>query len=456
MRTSFVDGAWEEGTDTDVDEAPRAIIDAPPAPLPPPPVPPAYAPSPPEVGRVQEGSVTEVDTLLEAVDDDMDTTLATVRRADLEPMLGAPPPEASPYYSPGPPPGATPYAAPPSPAAYPEPAPPPAAPSAEPPVDVAAAPVEPPPPSSAPVGVAPPYAQVDLRYTGEPPAAIVGATPGVGAALGLKVRLLGGAVPMWLPFVLLLAVIGVGSVVLGFVLGRASHPARPATSAASPPAPSAAPVASAAPPIPSSLIGRAASGEPAALKELEGRPELDTEATLAVSRGKMMQRRQELEKLGASLKAKPQLAADSAVRKQLLSAARDPETARTALRIMATLASSDGPDLLYETWTGTPRRTETTRLAEQLVHEKDVRSRASPALAVALDLRDATTCEANQKLLAAAKDHGDRRSLHQLAMLQRKFGCGPRKKDDCYKCLRDNDDLVDAVKAVRHRAAPKF
>jgi len=442
VRTSFVDGVWGEGTDTEV-EQPVADVNAqdqpvrpPTGPLPPPPVPPDFVPAPPEAPRVEEGSVTEVDSLLEAIDDDVDANLATVRREQIEHMLGAPPPEASPYGA------AAPQAPLPElglpPAASPQPAPPPAP-----------APPDAPPAPATGMGVAPPQGQVDVRYAGEPN------SPSSGQAPGRTLRLAGARVPLWLPVVAVVAAVSIGSLLLGFALGRARRAVDAAPGAPSPALPSAGPAAS-APPAATSLVERASTGDPAAIKQLEARPELDVDAALALSSGRMMQRRHELEKSGRELHQKPSLASDQGVRRGLISAARDPETAREALRIMATLPDAAGPDLLYETWTGTPRRTATTRLAEELVYEKSVRARATPALAVALDLRKAKSCEEDQKLLSAAKDHGDRRSLHLLALLQRRFGCGPHKRQDCYGCLRDSDELVDAIKAVRGRAPPKF
>lgn len=447
VRTSFVDGGWEEGTDTEVEQpAPDVIaqdesVRPPTGPLPPPPVPPDFVPAPPEPARVEEGSVTEVDTLLEAIDDDVDATLATVRREQIEHMLGAPPPDASPYAA------AVPQAP------LPELGLPPAAGPPQPVAPVPSLPDAPPTPAAGRVDVAPPQGHVDLRYAGEPAPPSSGRAPG--GAPSRTVRVAGAEIPLWLPVVAVVVAASIGSLLLGFALGRGRRAVDEAARAPSPALPSAGPAASATPAA-TSLVERASAGEPAAIKQLEARSELDVDAALALSRGRMMQRRNELEKIGRELQQKPALASDQGVSRGLISAARDPETAREALRIMATLPGAAGPDLLYETWTGTPRRTATTRLAEKLVYEKSVRARATPALAVALDLRKAQSCEENQKLLSAAKDYGDRRSLHLLALLQRRFGCGPHKRQDCYGCLRDSDDLPDAIKAVRGRAAPKF
>jgi hypothetical protein len=85
-----------------------------------------------------------------------------------------------------------------------------------------------------------------------------------------------------------------------------------------------------------------------------------------------------------------------------------------------------------------------------------VYAKASPALKVALDLRRAESCEETQKILPRAIEQGDRRSLHLLERRLRKYGCGATKKEDCYKCLRDGDELKDAIKAVRTRQRPRL
>jgi hypothetical protein len=123
------------------------------------------------------------------------------------------------------------------------------------------------------------------------------------------------------------------------------------------------------------------------------------------------------------------------------------------------LASLPGPrsaDILYHTWVGTSQRTQTTELAEELIYVNEVRSKASPALAVALDLRRAATCEQVAEVLPKAIEHGDRRSLHLLGRLVNRRGCGKGKREDCYPCLRDGDALADAIKAVRTREPPSL
>jgi hypothetical protein len=56
----------------------------------------------------------------------------------------------------------------------------------------------------------------------------------------------------------------------------------------------------------------------------------------------------------------------------------------------------------------------------------------------------------------ALKD-GDRRALHLLTKLTNKRGCGPKKTDDCFACLREqSDELTATINAVKSRRPPSY
>ena len=157
------------------------------------------------------------------------------------------------------------------------------------------------------------------------------------------------------------------------------------------------------------------------------------------------------------LEQDPALGKDSALQAELQRLAGDQRTARDALAGMAALEAPVGADLLYETWTGTAERSETTDLARALLYSGEVRSKASPALGVALQLRAAETCEQYRALLPEALKDGDRRSFHLLAKLSSKRGCGPKKSADCFACLRQpSDELTATINAAKSRRAPSY
>jgi hypothetical protein len=157
----------------------------------------------------------------------------------------------------------------------------------------------------------------------------------------------------------------------------------------------------------------------------------------------------------ASLDRDPSLAQDARTQAEIRRLLDNQETSRHMLGVIAALPGPVSADLLYEVWTGTVLRNETTDLARALLLSEDVRPKASPSLAVSLDLRQAERCEDNAKVVPRAIEHGDRRALHLLIKLTRRYGCGPNKREDCYPCLRDSDALDQAVKAVKSRREPK-
>ena len=161
--------------------------------------------------------------------------------------------------------------------------------------------------------------------------------------------------------------------------------------------------------------------------------------------------------LRLKLEASPELGKDPALQSELLRLADDPRTSTDALLAMAALERPLAADLLYEVWTRTAVRSDATDLARALLHGKEGRLKASPALAVALDLRLAESCEQYKAILPQALRDGDRRAAHLLAKLNGKRSCGPKKNADCYACLREQpDELKATINAVKSRRPPDY
>jgi hypothetical protein len=197
----------------------------------------------------------------------------------------------------------------------------------------------------------------------------------------------------------------------------------------------------------------------ASIEVLEAKPpeSLSSRELLLVAEARSEQRRADARALRQKLEDNPALGKDSAAQTELLRFAKDGRTARDALAAMASLEPPVGADLLYEVWTRTPERSDSTELARALVYSADVRSKASPALAVALALRVAETCDQFKAILPNALKDGDRRSLPLLLKLNAKRGCGPKKASDCFECLREpKDELTATINAVKSRHAPSF
>ena len=331
-------------------------------------------------------------------------------------------------------------------------------------------------PSLAPAGNDPPEGVVRARTAdtlirprpSQPPA-----LPSFAGALAQRVRFAGGEVPLWSLVTPLVLLVALGTAFAAAAVTAAAEPDAAASNTPKPnvgasasvvvavPAPLPTPPAVSASadekPKPLTLLERVVSGEDVAVKELSSKPaaELQVEDALSLSLGQSAQAVRAARTLRERLAHDPGLIKDAEVLAQLRQKSDDPETAREALAAMAGVPGPLSADLIYDVWTATSTRTTATDLAHALVYSKEVRAKASKALAVALDLRDAETCEKTQALLGRVASDGDRRTLHLLSKMTRKYGCGPNKRQDCYACLRDGTELDAALKAVKTRREPR-
>ena len=293
------------------------------------------------------------------------------------------------------------------------------------------------------------------------------AGPSLGEALTQRVRIGAGDLPLWGVLVPMFVATAVVSAALVYLLFGA-RAAKPATipepeigsarsGAESAPVPKAE-SATVLEPRPGTPLEKAASGDAAALAAFERKkPEdLRTDEALAIAAGRAALSAANGRKLRERLASDPVLIKDPKVVAELLRASQVPETARDALAAMAAVPGPISADLLYEVWTGTVERSGNTELARSLLLGRDVRAKASPALLVAIALRESETCEANEKLLARATEVGDRRAFGPLSRLLRRTGCGPGKKQDCYPCLRTSEALKTSLEAVKLRREPDF
>jgi hypothetical protein len=145
---------------------------------------------------------------------------------------------------------------------------------------------------------------------------------------------------------------------------------------------------------------------------------------------------------------------DKATLWELRRLAGSPSAAQDVLAAIAELPQPTSADILYEIWTGTTASDHTIDIARALINTPEVRRKASDALAIALDLQIAETCESRRSLLKRALEVGDRRSVPLLSNLKRRTGCGSDGKRDCYACLRGRGQLDAAIRAAKRRPAP--
>lgn len=289
--------------------------------------------------------------------------------------------------------------------------------------------------------------------------------PTLQEALTQRVRVGQGAGPLW----------GFGLIALGLALGGMAlfsgscsallaRGSRPAAVTASPPLASATPAPRAAAPEPSPSAPPSPTppaAEPqgqSSIEAIESRPprERSVDDVLALGTADAAKKRSAVIDERAKASQNELYAGSPELGSKLKSAALDPDTLREALATMAKLPHPAGADLLYQVWTTRKKTDPGAALAESLLTTDEVRKRASPALLVVLDLRAAETCDAAKEAVTRAAEHADRRAVSLLSRFNQKKGCGEGKRDDCWPCLREGDELKAAVKAALGRAPPKL
>jgi eukaryotic-like serine/threonine-protein kinase len=135
----------------------------------------------------------------------------------------------------------------------------------------------------------------------------------------------------------------------------------------------------------------------------------------------------------------------------VVAAAMRADTADEAFALLESVLGARGVDALIEFSTNKTTATGTKARATRSLGRADVRANASPAAAVYLELKAATTCAARKELLERAQASGDGRSLAILKSMKSPRGCGFMGIRDCWACLRRDDALDDAIRAVEAR-----
>jgi hypothetical protein len=208
------------------------------------------------------------------------------------------------------------------------------------------------------------------------------------------------------------------------------------------------------------LLADAEFGDDKAIEELLKVPpeSRDRELWLVLAKGRVAQDNVDkaMQLLRQAVHLNDELAKDAEVAALVRQGASDAKGSKLALATAAEALGYRGVDILFSVWADTKKRTPTTALAEQYLQEQKIRDRASPALKLALTLRDEVACPEVRKLLEEAKAVGDSRALRPLAQMRKTRGCGPGKKQDCFECLRDDDLLETAIAAAAERIGPKY
>lgn len=127
------------------------------------------------------------------------------------------------------------------------------------------------------------------------------------------------------------------------------------------------------------------------------------------------------------------------------------KAADLAFELLAAHMGTTGPDLLYDLMLTKPA---VAARAGQLLERRDVRSRMSPALKIAYELRATDSCAGRVPLLDRAASLGDERTIAILGppSLGSKKGCGKWKQQPCPPgCAKEAPAYRQAVAAISTR-----
>jgi serine/threonine protein kinase len=154
------------------------------------------------------------------------------------------------------------------------------------------------------------------------------------------------------------------------------------------------------------------------------------------------------------LAADPNASADVKLQEDVRNAALFRDAQDDAFVLLESRMGMRGIDILYDIAYGASGRLypQAASRARRSLELDDVRRRASPALAVLLDVRAARSCEDKHQLLERAQQEGDARLLPILQQYQSTRGCGFLGRSDCYPCMHRDRALYDAMAAIEQRA----
>ncbi len=164
--------------------------------------------------------------------------------------------------------------------------------------------------------------------------------------------------------------------------------------------------------------------------------------------------RDAMREAGLWLTADPNASTDSKLQEDVRNAALFKEAQDDAFTLLDSKMGPRGIDILYDIAYGASGKQypQAAMRARHSLDTDDVRGRASAALSVLLDFREAKTCEAKRALLDRARDHGDARMLLVLQPYVATRGCGFLSRSDCYPCMHKDSSIRDTMSAIEERA----
>ncbi len=183
---------------------------------------------------------------------------------------------------------------------------------------------------------------------------------------------------------------------------------------------------------------------------------------LALGRGYSIIKHSEaaLEMYRYAVQLDPHTAEDPELLVDVRSALGAQDAVEDGLDFALEVLGAHGADLIYDVYLdnlGKPGMTPVVARAMRLVNGKEILEHATPALKVALRLKEAKVCAEYREIIPDAARHADDRSVQKLRALTTRRGCGTFGNKDCFVCLRSEDvPLDEAVQRAETHPSPTF
>lgn len=259
-------------------------------------------------------------------------------------------------------------------------------------------------------------------------------------------------VPLWVLGLIVVLGLALPLVVRSIVLSATSKETASASSPAAP-APAAAPAA-ASQASDAQLQAARAQGAQAVASLLEKFPhDGRVHRALVTALAAQNSGAAAMQALAKLVALDPGAAEDPAMQQAVAAAVGAQGSREAAVQVVESQMGTLGADILYDLANKAGQNRAKALLYKQLVSRPAVRQHASQDTALAIELQLADGCDAKNELLERAGQEGGQRVLAYLKYLTKpQPGCGPLGMLDCWMCMRQDNDLADAISAIEARA----
>lgn len=156
--------------------------------------------------------------------------------------------------------------------------------------------------------------------------------------------------------------------------------------------------------------------------------------------------------IGRAVIANPKLTDNAEVATMIWKLTQKRESSDGAFQLLEGPMGTRGADIVYDLLATDGVRRELKARAEEYFTTGQYFQHSSPALQALIGLRTASECQQRRRWIETAINVGDDRFLPVLEPLQSRVGCGPDGKSDCNACLRDPDVLEHAIDVIKKRS----